>query len=182
MRTYKVLVAVVILALLLAVLVGCGKKKGPDTGKTGEAGGTTAPGAEGAGGAPGAAPPGAAGPGMAPTGPPMPGGSGGAPGGAGAMGGAPAMGGGGAAQDPAALVEEGMDSKQAGDLEGARSAFEDALAADPANEDAQWGLAWTLAQQGNKAEAIAGLQKVAAATQDAKRKSEAQKAIKRLGK
>ncbi len=57
------------------------------------------------------------------------------------MGGAPAAGG-----DASAMVSEAMQLKHAGNYAEARSRFEAAVAADPSNLDAHWGLAWIYAE------------------------------------
>ncbi len=177
MKVQHVLMVVAIMALVMAALVmGCGKKEAP--GEGGPPPGVSAegpPGMPGAGGPPGM--PGAGGP------PGMPG-AGGPPGMSG--GGAPGtMGGGGqapAGPSAATLVEEGMEAKKAGDYDKAENKFRDALAADLTSEDAHWGLAWVLAETGQKDEAISEFEEVISLTIDAERRSESERAIKRLQK
>ncbi len=58
-----------------------------------------------------------------------------------AAGGEPAGGG-----DASAMVSAAMQAKHAGDYAEARARFEAAVAADPSNLDAHWGLAWIYAE------------------------------------
>ena len=168
MRAYKVLMVILIVALLLGMSLGCGKKKVPDTGKAGEEG--AEPRAEemvpGGGGPPMPGGPGA--------GPPMPGGPGA---------GRPMPGmreEAGPVSAAADLVEEAMAEKRAGRMAQAVSKFKKALLEDPDNEDAHWGLAWTLADQQKNSQAIAEFEKVLELTQDPIRESDAEAAIERL--
>ncbi len=101
------------------------------------------PGAPGAGGPPGA-------PGAAAGGPPAPAVPAAAPGGAKPGG------------DAKASVKAGMKAKGAGKMEEAAAKFNEALQIDPNSEDANWGLAWVLAMQGKKAEAIKYYERVLA--------------------
>ena len=164
MRISKVVVVVVIVALVLAAVWGCGKK---EEAKTGEQ-----PAARGAGG-----------PGGQAGVPPMP-----APAaGRGGMAGGPA---GTDAAQPAAptgpavtvdeMIEQAIDDKDAGRLEHAEAKFRAAVAQEEDNEDAQWGLSWTLASAGKNAEAIEEFNKVIEMTNDSARISEAKAAIDRL--
>ncbi len=168
MRAYKVLMVVLIVALLLGMSLGCGKKKVPDTGKAGPEGAEPKGGEMVPGGGGGPPMPGEARPGPE-AGPPMPGGPG-----AGAGPPMPMMSG------AADLVEEGMAEKRAGRFERAVLKFEAALLEDLDNEDAHWGLAWTLADQGKKSQAVAEFEKLLDLTQDPDRVSEAEAAIGRL--
>jgi len=164
MSISKVVVVVVIVALVLAAVWGCGKK---EEAKTGEQ-----PAARGAGG-----------PGGQAEVPPMPrqatgrGGMAGGPAGTGVA--QPA-----APTGPAVTVEEmidqAMDDKDAGRLEHAEAKFRAAVAQEEDNEDAQWGLAWTLVLAGKNAEAIEEFNKVIEMTDDAARISEANATIDRL--
>ena len=187
MNLRKTAVVVLLLALVLVIVWGCGKKKA-DTDEAGTPGvaegeGGALPAGEGApprpGGmpVPGGGPPGA---GMVP-GPP---GRGGAPPGMG-------MGPGGLGAGPPAaptgpavtvdeLVEQGIEDKNAGRLEDAEMKLHAAVLEEEGNEDAHWALAWTLAAAEKKSEAIAEFKKVLDLTADAKRTSEAKAAIRRL--
>ncbi len=84
--------------------------------------------------------------------------------------------------DATTLVEEGMEAKKAGDSRKAENRFRDALAADLTSEDAHWGLAWVLAGTGQKDEAIEEFEEVISLTIDSERRSESERAIKRLQK
>ena len=182
MNLRKTAVVVLLLALVLVVVWGCGKKKAD----TGEAGTTGV--AEGEGGGPaGAQPGGMMGPGAGPPGAGM------APGPPGRGAGPPGMGmgaGGPGAGPPAAptgpavtvdeLVEQGIEDKNAGRLEDAEMKLRAAVLEEEGNEDAHWALAWTLAAAEKKSEAIAEFEKVLELTDDAKRTSDAKAAIRRL--
>ncbi len=181
MNLRKTAVVVLLLALVLVVVWGCGKKKAD----TGEAGTPGVAEGEGPTGVPGGMPgPGAGSPGagMAPG---APGRGAGPPG----MGMAPGMPGAGAGP-PAAptgpavtvdeLVEQGIEDKNAGRLEDAEMKLHAAVLEEEGNEDAHWALAWTLAAAEKKSEAIAEFEKVLELTADAKRTSEAKAAIRRL--
>lgn len=74
-----------------------------------------------------------------------------------------------------------MDLKATGRLSDAEAKFREAIEADQSNEKAHWGLAWTLALQGKKTEAIAEFQTVLGMTKNPTYKDQATKAIKRLG-
>jgi len=74
-----------------------------------------------------------------------------------------------------------MAAKGAGNMDEAAAKFNEALQIDPSNEDAHWGLAWVLAMQGKKTEAVAEFQKVVPTTTNAQRKNLGEAAIKRLG-
>lgn len=78
-------------------------------------------------------------------------------------------------------MKAGMVAKGAGKMDEAAAKFREALQTDPNNEDAHWGLAWVLAMQGKKQEAIAEFQQVVGSTGDARRKQMGQDALKRLG-
>ena len=190
MNLRKTAVIVLLLALVLVLVWGCGQKKKSDTSKTGTVGaaggeGGAPPVAQGApprpGGmpAPGGGPPGA---GMVP-GPP---GRGGGPPGMGMGGGMPGPGAGppAASTGPAVtvdeLVEQGIEDKDAGHLEDAEMKLRAAVLEEENNEDAHWALAWTLALAKKKSEAIKEFEKVLELTTDPKRQSEAKAAIKRL--
>ena len=182
MNLRKTAVVVLLLALVLVIVWGCGKKKA-DTGEAGTTGVAEdeggPPGASMAPGPPGrgAGPPGA---GMTP-GPP---GRGGAPPGMGMGAGGPGAGPPAAPTGPAVtvdeLVEQGIEDKNAGRLEDAEMKLRAAVLEEEGNEDAHWALAWTLAAAENKSEAIAEFEKVLELTADAKRTSEAKAAIRRL--
>jgi len=185
----KTAVVVLLLALVLVIVWGCGKKKA-DTGEAGTPGvaegeGGALPAGEGAppgfGGTPG---PGGGAPGMGMT-PGAPG-RGGAPPGMGMGAGMPGAGAGPPAEPtgPAVtvdeLVEQGIEDKNAGRLEDAEMKLRAAVLEEEGNEDAHWALAWTLAAAEEKSEAIAEFEKVLELTADAKRTSEAKAAIRRL--
>ena len=153
MRAYRMLVVILVVSLLLGMSLGCGKKKVADTGKKVAEKIAEVPGGE-----------------VMPLGeeeelPPMPGGQEGPP--------MPMAG-------TADLVAEAMAAKHAGRLERAGLKFQAALLEEPDNEDAHWGLAWTLADLRRKAEAIAEFEKVLELTEDPMRQSEAEAAIARL--
>jgi len=177
----KTAVVVLLLALVLVIVWGCGKKKA----ETGEAG---APGiAEGEGAGPAGGPGGMPGPGAGPPGPGMgagPPGRGAAPPGMGMGAGGPGAGPPAAPTGPAVtvdeLVEQGIEDKNAGRLEDAEMKLHAAVLEEEGNEDAHWALAWTLAAAEKKSEAIAEFEKVLELTADAKRTSEAKAAIRRL--
>lgn len=209
MQLRTVLAMLVMVALVVGVLalVGCGKKQEADTGTGPAAGADDAAGADGgaaggppAGGPPGGGPPGAGGPpsGGPPGGPPAGGPPGAPPGAGGPAGGPPGAppGAGGPAGGPpsggppgaavgggdaTALVDEAINLKRVGQLEDAAAKFREALKADPESEAAHYGLAWTLALQGKRAEAAAEFQKVVQITTNPTHKHEAQNALKRLG-
>lgn len=160
MRTVLTVLLLIALVATLVVVGGCGKKQA-DTGTSAQ--GAAAPGAGAAGGPP---------PGMGgPAGGPPPG-----------MGGPPGIGGAPSGGDAAALVDEGMAAKDAGDVDEAAAAFQEAIAADPSNEEAHWGLAWVLAQQKKNDEAIEEFEMVLEMTADPEHQSEAEAAIERLEK
>jgi len=178
----KTIMVVLLIALLLVVVWGCGKKETD----TSEAGTTEI--AEGEGG-----PPAAQGPTGVPGGMPGPAGAGmdaGPPGRGGAspgMGMGPGMPGAGPAAEPTGpavtvdeLVEQGIEDKDAGRLEDAEMKLRAAVLEEDGNEDAHWALAWTLAAAKKKSEAIAEFEKVLELTSDANRTSEAKAAIQRL--
>lgn len=181
MNLRKTAVVVLLLALVLVIVWGCGKKKA----ETGEAG---APGiAEGEGAGPAGGPGGMPGPGAGPPGPGMgagPPGRGAAPPGMGMGAGGPGAGPPAAPTGPAVtvdeLVEQGIEDKNAGRLEDAEMKLHAAVLEEEGNEDAHWALAWTLAAAEKKSEAIAEFEKVLELTADAKRTSEAKAAIRRL--
>ena len=153
MRAYRVLMVILVVALLLGISLGCGKKKVPDTGKMVEEEIAEVPKGE------------PMPPGEEQELPPMPGEQEGPP--------MPIAG-------TADLVAEAMAAKRAGRLEQAELKFQAALMEEPDSEDAHWGLAWTLADLQRKAEAIAEFEKVLELTADPERQSEAQAAIERL--
>ncbi len=177
MNLRKTAVVVLLLALVLVIVWGCGEKEKPDIGKAG-----TGEVAEGEGGPlAGQGTPGAS-PGMG-TGPGGPGP--GAPG----MGMGPGQPGAGATP-PATptgsvvsveeLIEQGIEDKNAGRLEHAEMKLRAAVLEEDGNEDAHWALAWTLAAAEKNSEAIAEFEKVLELTADAQRTSEAKAAIQRL--
>ena len=91
-------------------------------------------------------------------------------------------------KDAQALAKEALNLKHSGDYDAAAEKARAAIQADDSNELAHWTLAWILAEQGTTAndsakieEAKKEFQRVLELTKDAKRKSEAQKALKRLG-
>jgi len=172
----KICVVVLLLALVLVVVWGCGKKKA-DTGEAGTA--EVAPGEELPGGDEGPPMPGGpAGPGMGQgMGPGM--GQGMGQGGPGA-GGAPPAAPTGPAVTVDELVEQGIKDKNAGRLEDAEMKLRAVVLEEEGNEDAHWALAWTLAAAKKKSEAIAEFEKVLELTADAERTSEAKAAIQRL--
>jgi len=78
------------------------------------------------------------------------------------------------------LVAAGMAAKRAGRLDEAASTFRQAIQHDPDNVDAHWGLAWVLADQGKKPEAVAEFGQVAEMATDQTMRDEAKAAIQRL--
>jgi hypothetical protein len=82
--------------------------------------------------------------------------------------------------DAAALVKEGLAAKKAGQLDKAVSNLEAAIAQEPDNVDAHWGLAWVLADQDKNQEAISHFKKVVELTDNPQKKADAQAAIERL--
>ncbi len=74
-----------------------------------------------------------------------------------------------------------MNFKRMGQSDEAVAKFREALAADSKNEDALYGLAWALANQGKKAEAAGYFQQVVEITKNPTREKEAQDALKRIG-
>jgi len=88
----------------------------------------------------------------------------------------PAPGGG----DASALVSEGMQAKRVGNYTEARARFEAAVAADPSNLQAQWGLAWICAEMGDKAKAIDAFNAVLKLGATGDMASEAEAALDRL--
>lgn len=78
------------------------------------------------------------------------------------------------------LVAQGLAAKKAGQLEKAVGKLKAALAREPDNADAHWGLAWVLADQQKKQEAITHFKQVVELADDPQRKSDAQAAIERL--
>ena len=187
MNLRKTAVVVLLLALVLVIVWGCGKKKA-DTGEAGTPGvaegeGGALPAGEGAPPRPGGMPGpggGAPGAGMVPGAP----GRGGAPPGMGMGAGGPGAGPPAAPTGPAVtvdeLVEQGIEDKNAGRLEDAEMKLRAAVLEEEGNEDAHWALAWTLAAAEKKSEAIAEFEKVLELTRDAKRTSDAKAAIQRL--
>jgi len=198
----KTAVIVLLLALVLVVVWGCGKKKA-DTGEAGTPGAAEGEGSPLAGEGPTGGPGGMAGPGAGPPGAGMaPGapGRGAGPAGMGMAPGAPGRGAGPAGMGmapgglgtgpPAAstgpavtvdeLIEQGIEDKNAGRLEDAEMKLRAAVLEEESNEDAHWALAWTLALAKKKSEAIAEFKKVLELTADAERTSEAKAAIRRL--
>jgi len=188
----KTSVIVLLLALVLVALWGCGEKKKPDTGEAGKAevaigeeGEGLPAGVEGPPGAPGGMPGQGAGPpgaGMAPgvpgrgAGPPGMGMGAGGPGAGSVQPAAPS----GPAVTVDELVAQGIEDKNAGRLEDAEMKLRAAVLEEEDNEDAHWALAWTLAAAEKKSEAIKEFNKVLELTSDAKRTSESKAAIQRL--
>ena len=84
--------------------------------------------------------------------------------------------------DAASLVAAGMRAKHAGDLNAAQQNFAAAVAADPNNVDAHWGLAWVYAQKKMKEKAITEFNKVKALGADEEKVAGADEAIARLSK
>lgn len=82
--------------------------------------------------------------------------------------------------EAAGLISAGMSDKQQADYTAAAAKFKQALALEPNNADAHWGLAWVLADQNKKPQAIQHFQKVIQLSPDATRRSQAQEAITRL--
>ncbi len=189
MNLRKTAVIVLLLALVLVIVWGCGQKKKPDTGEArtpgiAEGEGSAPPIAQGAPPRPGGMPA----PGGGPSGAgmvPGPTGRGAAPPGMGM--GMPGAGAGPPAAAPSGpavtvdeLVEQGIADKNAGWLDDAEMKLRAAVLEEANNEDAHWALAWTLAQAKKKSEAITEFNKVLELTTDAKRTSEAKAAIQRL--
>jgi len=82
--------------------------------------------------------------------------------------------------DAAALVKEGLTAKKAGQLDKAVSSLKAAIAQEPGNVEAHWGLAWVLADQEKNEEAITHFKKVVELADDPQKKTDAQAAIDRL--
>lgn len=84
------------------------------------------------------------------------------------------------AGDAAALVKEGLAAKKAGQLDKAASSLQAAIAQEPDNVEAHWGLAWVLADQKRNGEAVSHFRKVVELADDAQKKTDAEAAIDRL--
>jgi Tfp pilus assembly protein PilF len=74
-----------------------------------------------------------------------------------------------------------MNAKATGQLDQAAGSFRKAVAADPKNEAAHYDLAWTLALQGKKPEAVTEFQTVLTLSPNPTHQKEAKAALKRLG-
>jgi tetratricopeptide (TPR) repeat protein len=74
-----------------------------------------------------------------------------------------------------------MDFKGKSQLDQAETSFQKAVTADPNNVKAHYDLAWTLALEGKKPEAITEFKAVLGLTPDPTQKKEATAALKRLG-
>jgi hypothetical protein len=86
------------------------------------------------------------------------------------------------AGDAASLVAAAMKAKHGGDIPTAQRHYEAAVAADPNNVDAHWGLAWIYSQKGMKEKAITEFNKVKSLGASADKVAEADAAIARLSK
>ncbi|HCU34100.1 MAG TPA: hypothetical protein DGT21_01260 [Armatimonadetes bacterium] len=216
MTAWRVLVAITVIALVTAVMGGCLFGKKADDGAAGGGAAGTPPGAsEGlpgpggdAPGAPdspeaGAPPPGApgtpapeAGAEAAPAGGPgAPGPGAPGPGGPGPEAGAPGPGMGPEGAPPGAMgapapssgsAAKGLQLKHAGDYDAAANEFRGAMAANPDDEKAIWGLAWVLAEQGEsdpakRQEAKGLFEKFVGMSGDSAKVSEAKAALGRIG-
>jgi tetratricopeptide (TPR) repeat protein len=177
MRTQKQLLALAVIVLMVALVGGClfgGGAKDDVSGEPGDLAPPEMPGDPGAmpppdmPGEPGDMPP-----------PEMPGGPGAMPppempGDPGAM---PSAAGGSAAK--------ALQLKHQGSYDQAAAEYRAVLQADPDNADANWGLAWILAEQGlneppKRQEARTFFEKFLALADDAARKAEAEAALKRI--
>jgi len=81
---------------------------------------------------------------------------------------------------------KGLQLKHAGDYDAAANEFRGAMAADPNDEKAIWGLAWVLAEQGEsdpakRQEAKGLFEKFAGMSSDSAKVSEAKAALGRIG-
>ncbi len=206
MRPQKSLLILIVVLAMIAVfgLQGCGLFGGggddADGGEAGEGGPGMEPGMEPGGGPggpgmepgmgepgmePGMGPgaPGMGGPGMGPGGPGM------EPGGAApeeptddevgmdtSSGGTDVA----TAADATALVAQGMEAKNAGNLELASRKFQAAIVANPREVDAHWGLAWVAADMGDTEKAIRHFEMVKKLGASADRIAEADAALERL--
>jgi len=79
------------------------------------------------------------------------------------------------------LCRHGLALKRAGQLEAAAVAFREAISVDPARAEAHRGLAWVLATQGRKADAIVEFRRVLDLVGTGPMAEEAAAALKRLG-
>ncbi len=84
------------------------------------------------------------------------------------------------AVDVDALIAEALAAKKEGDLELAFTKYIGALLREPAHVGAHWGLAWILAQRGEKEAAIEHFEAVVEMSKDAEQVAEARSAMKRL--
>lgn len=82
--------------------------------------------------------------------------------------------------DASGLVDEGMQAKRAGNYTLALQKFESAVAADPSNVDAHWGLAWVCAETGRTAQAISAFETVIELGASPDKLQEAEAALQRL--
>lgn len=185
MKAWKLLLALCVLALLAGTLSGClfgGSSK--DKGDEGAAAGPKAGGPPGmpgeagpaAGGPPGM--PGEAGADPMAGGAPgaMPGGPEGMPGPEGTATAAPSTGGGNAAA---------LALKHEGKYDAAASEYGKIIAANPDDEDANWGMAWILAEQGEKdaakrSKAVDHFNKFVSVSSDTAKIAEAEAALGRI--
>ena len=85
-----------------------------------------------------------------------------------------------AAAQVASLVRQAQEAKKRGELQGAAVKYWEALQLDRDNEEAHWGYAWVLAEQGKNFNARAEFQRVLQLTNDPERRREAGQAIDRL--
>ena len=84
------------------------------------------------------------------------------------------------AEDAATLVSEAAAAKKAGKVAEASAKYRQALAREPNNVDAHWGLAWVLAGQKKNSEAVTHFEQVVKIGTDQKKATEAKSAIARL--
>ncbi len=84
------------------------------------------------------------------------------------------------AADATALVAQGMEAKNAGNLELASRKFQAAIVANPREVDAHWGLAWVAADMGDTEKAIRHFEMVKKLGASADRIAEADAALERL--
>ncbi len=82
--------------------------------------------------------------------------------------------------DAASLVADGMQAKHAGDYQRALESFEAAVAADPSNVDAHWGLAWVSAESGRTERAVEAFETVIQLGASPDKVQEAEAALQRL--
>lgn len=83
--------------------------------------------------------------------------------------------------DVTALCERALVLKRAGNLAGAAALYQEAIGLDPRSVQGHWGLAWVLATQDRREEAIGEFGQVLQWSQDDVLTAEAEAALKRLG-